>query len=66
MPEARIAALTAGDRPALQSDPLQAPAGTLMGYGRRVCAWTADDIPDQRGRPAIVTGANTGVSYPFG
>jgi NAD(P)-dependent dehydrogenase (short-subunit alcohol dehydrogenase family) len=26
-----------------------------------VCAWTADDIPDQRGRRAIVTGANSGL-----
>jgi NAD(P)-dependent dehydrogenase (short-subunit alcohol dehydrogenase family) len=24
-------------------------------------AWTADDIPDQRGRVAVITGANTGV-----
>jgi NAD(P)-dependent dehydrogenase (short-subunit alcohol dehydrogenase family) len=26
-----------------------------------VCAWKADDIPDQRGRRAIVTGANSGL-----
>jgi NAD(P)-dependent dehydrogenase (short-subunit alcohol dehydrogenase family) len=26
-----------------------------------VCAWAADDIPDQRGRRAIVTGANSGL-----
>jgi NAD(P)-dependent dehydrogenase (short-subunit alcohol dehydrogenase family) len=31
---------------------------------RDICpdtAWTADDIPDQRGRVAVITGANTGV-----
>jgi NAD(P)-dependent dehydrogenase (short-subunit alcohol dehydrogenase family) len=26
-----------------------------------VCAWTADDIPDQSGRRVIVTGANSGL-----
>jgi len=26
-----------------------------------VCAWTADEIPDQRGRRAVVTGANSGL-----
>jgi NAD(P)-dependent dehydrogenase (short-subunit alcohol dehydrogenase family) len=26
-------------------------------------AWTFDDIPDQTGRTAIVTGANTGIGY---
>src|SRR5215207_7148426 len=26
-----------------------------------MCAWTADDIPDQSGRRAIVTGANSGL-----
>ena len=26
-----------------------------------MCAWTADDIPDQAGRRAIVTGANSGL-----
>ena len=26
-------------------------------------AWTADDIPDQTGKVAIVTGANTGIGY---
>lgn len=25
--------------------------------------WTADDIPDQRGRTAVVTGSNTGIGY---
>src|SRR5262245_54932138 len=25
--------------------------------------WSADDIPDQRGRVAIVTGANSGIGY---
>ena len=25
--------------------------------------WTADDIPDQQGREAIVTGANTGIGF---
>jgi len=25
--------------------------------------WTADNIPDQKGRTAIVTGANTGLGY---
>ncbi|MEZ0340272.1 SDR family NAD(P)-dependent oxidoreductase [Mycobacterium sp. pV006] len=25
--------------------------------------WTADDVPDQSGRVAIVTGANTGIGY---
>src|SRR5580704_17856600 len=25
--------------------------------------WTTDDIPDQRGRVAVVTGANTGLGY---
>jgi NAD(P)-dependent dehydrogenase (short-subunit alcohol dehydrogenase family) len=25
--------------------------------------WTADDIPDQRGRTAVVTGANTGLGF---
>jgi NAD(P)-dependent dehydrogenase (short-subunit alcohol dehydrogenase family) len=31
---------------------------------RDICpatAWTADDIPDQRGRVAVITGANTGI-----
>lgn len=26
--------------------------------------WTAEEIPDQTGRTAIVTGANTGIGYP--
>ena len=26
-------------------------------------AWTFDDIPDQSGRHAIVTGANTGIGF---
>jgi hypothetical protein len=43
MPEARIAALTAGERRALQSDRLWAPAGALMGYGRRVMPTTRLD-----------------------
>jgi NAD(P)-dependent dehydrogenase (short-subunit alcohol dehydrogenase family) len=25
--------------------------------------WTSDDIPDQRGRLAVVTGANTGLGF---
>ena len=25
--------------------------------------WTADDVPDQSGRTALVTGANTGIGY---
>ncbi|MDT7654910.1 MAG: hypothetical protein QOI36_6316, partial [Pseudonocardiales bacterium] len=25
--------------------------------------WTTSDIPDQRGRVAVVTGANTGLGY---
>ena len=25
--------------------------------------WTTGDIPDQRGRVAVVTGANTGLGY---
>jgi NAD(P)-dependent dehydrogenase (short-subunit alcohol dehydrogenase family) len=25
--------------------------------------WTADDVPDQRGRVAVVTGANSGIGY---
>jgi NAD(P)-dependent dehydrogenase (short-subunit alcohol dehydrogenase family) len=25
--------------------------------------WTAADVPDQSGRVAIVTGANTGIGY---
>ncbi|MEC3914624.1 oxidoreductase [Nocardia sp. CDC160] len=37
------------DRPALASPPL---------FARR---WTADDIPDQTGKTAIVTGANSGL-----
>jgi NAD(P)-dependent dehydrogenase (short-subunit alcohol dehydrogenase family) len=28
-----------------------------------VSAWTFDDIPDQAGRLAVVTGANTGIGY---
>ena len=26
-------------------------------------AWTTDDIPDQSGRVAVVTGANSGLGY---
>jgi NAD(P)-dependent dehydrogenase (short-subunit alcohol dehydrogenase family) len=29
----------------------------------RVARWTAADVPDQRGRVAVVTGANTGLGY---
>lgn len=25
--------------------------------------WSATDIPDQQGRTAVVTGANTGIGY---
>ena len=25
--------------------------------------WTADDVPDQSGRTAVVTGANSGIGY---
>ena len=25
--------------------------------------WTSDDVPDQRGRLAVVTGANTGLGF---
>jgi hypothetical protein len=35
MPEAAIAALTAGGRLTLQSDRLRLPAAALMGYRRR-------------------------------
>src|SRR5260370_27506643 len=28
-----------------------------------MAAWTTDDIPDQSGRTAIVTGANAGLGY---
>ena len=44
-------------------------ASALVNQRKRRCgrdiapdtAWTADDIPDQRGRVAVITGANTGV-----
>lgn len=26
-------------------------------------SWTADDVPDQRGRTAVITGANTGLGF---
>ncbi|MEV0385040.1 oxidoreductase [Nonomuraea sp. NPDC050643] len=26
-------------------------------------AWTAEDVPDQRGRTAVITGANTGIGF---
>ena len=29
-------------------------------------SWTLDDMPDQGGRTAIVTGANTGIGYETG
>ncbi|NEA01448.1 short-chain dehydrogenase, partial [Streptomyces sp. SID10116] len=28
-----------------------------------MAAWTAHDIPDQSGRTAVVTGANSGIGY---
>lgn len=30
---------------------------------RRVAPWTADDVPDQRGRTALITGANSGIGF---
>ena len=32
-----------------------------MGQARRMTRWTAADVPDQRGRTALVTGANSGL-----
>jgi NAD(P)-dependent dehydrogenase (short-subunit alcohol dehydrogenase family) len=29
----------------------------------RTARWSADDIPDQRGRTAVITGANTGIGF---
>ena len=31
--------------------------------GRRSRRWTADDVPDQAGRTALVTGANSGIGF---
>jgi NAD(P)-dependent dehydrogenase (short-subunit alcohol dehydrogenase family) len=67
MPEDAIVALTAPGAPAHHSDPLQRPAAALMGpaatghLGLRAVAWSTADIPDQSGRRAIVTGANSGL-----
>jgi NAD(P)-dependent dehydrogenase (short-subunit alcohol dehydrogenase family) len=36
-----------------------------MGIGLRAMAWSAADIPDQRGRRAVVTGANSGLGLIF-
>src|ERR1700742_4148750 len=34
-----------------------------IGFPMTTGRWTAADIPDQRGRTAVVTGGNTGVGF---
>ena len=49
--------------------PIEEAAGVIVGQAvRRPDAamsmkWTAADVPDQAGRVAVVTGANTGIGY---
>src|SRR5215218_6878092 len=61
MPEDAIGPLTAARVRALQSDRLERPAALLMGRRLAPVPWSPAEIPDQSGRRAIVTGANSGL-----
>src|SRR6266540_1683567 len=37
--------------------------GQPNGGGRAMASWTAADIPDQTGKTAVVTGANSGIGF---
>src|SRR5215216_5696984 len=61
MPGDAIGPLTAARVRALQSDRLERPAALLMGRRLAPVPWSPAEIPDQSGRRAVVTGANSGL-----
>lgn len=54
-----------GDRAAWRAGLFVNTLGPLAYFlrGRKTGDWTEDDVPDQTGRVAIVTGANSGLGY---